>query len=86
MYELEGGSWAMGRQLAVLQMVIITFIFLSTFSMVITYIARTRGKMNFLIIENHNLLNKMHEGLVLVDEEDMNLTFATTPAATLLTQ
>ena len=42
--------------------------------------------MNFLIVENIHLLNRMHEGLVVVDEEDMDLKFATIPAVTLLAQ
>ena len=52
--------------------------------MIVTYIARIRGKMNFLIVENIHLLNGMHEGLIVVDEEDMDLKFATIPAVTLL--
>lgn len=86
MYNIEGGTWTMGRQLAVLQMVVISFIFLSTFSMVITYIARIQGKMNFVIIENIHLLNRMHEGLVVVEQEDLDLKFATIPAVSLLKQ
>jgi len=85
-YEIDGGNWAIGRQLAMLQLILIIFSFLSIFSMIITYIAQNRGKMNFLIIENINLLDKMHEGLVLVDEQDMDLKFATIPAVTILTQ
>ena len=41
--------------------------------MVVTYIAQIRGKMSQLLIENLNLLNKMHEGIILVSEKDQSL-------------
>ena len=52
--------------------------------MTISYIVRIRGKLGQLVIENLNLLNKMHEGLILIDETDMNLKFASMPAINLL--
>ena len=44
--------------------------------MVVTYIAQIRGKMSQLLIENLNLLNKMHEGIIVVSEKDQSLKFA----------
>jgi len=41
--------------------------------MVVTYIAQIRGKMSQLLNENLNLLNKMHEGIVVVSEKDRSL-------------
>lgn len=41
--------------------------------MVVTYIAQIRGKMSQLLIENLNLLNKMHEGIIVVSEKDQSL-------------
>ena len=41
--------------------------------MIITYIVRIRGKMAYLVIENLNLLNKMHEGLIVVEEDNLSL-------------
>jgi len=86
MYTLETGShWSMGRQLAILQILVVAFSFLSSFGMLITYVVRLRGQMAYLVIENLNLFNKMHEGLIVVDEEDItDLKFATTPAVKLL--
>ena len=54
--------------------------------MIITYIVRIRGKMAYLVIENLNLLNKMHEGLVMVseNESEKKLEFASIPAVRLL--
>lgn len=52
--------------------------------MVFVYIAQIRGKLNYLVVENLNLLNKMHEGLVVVSESDMSINFASQPAVRLL--
>ena len=52
--------------------------------MLITYIVRIRGKMGQLVIENINLLNRMGEGLVVVEDSNMSLKFASAPAARLL--
>ena len=41
--------------------------------MVVTYIAQIRGKMSQLLIENLSLLNKMHEGIIVVSEKDQSL-------------
>lgn len=44
--------------------------------MAVTYIAQIRGKMSQILNENLNLLNKMHEGIVVVSEKDRILQFA----------
>ena len=49
------------------------FLILSIVGMVVTYIAQIRGKMSRLLIENLNLLNKMHEGIIVVSEKDQSL-------------
>ena len=54
--------------------------------MTITYIVRIRAKMSYLLVQNLNLLNKMHEGLIVVEESDMDLKFANTPAINLINQ
>ena len=54
--------------------------------MTISYIVRIRGKMGYLMIQNLKLLNKMHEGLIVVEESDMDLKFANTPAINLINQ
>ena len=60
------------------------FTILTVLSMLITYIAQIRSKMSQLMAENLNLLNRMHEGLVIVSENDLKLTFASKPAIELL--
>ena len=53
-------------------------------SMTITYIAQIRSQINKLVIENSNLFNKMHEGLVVVSEKDKSIKYASKPAIRLL--
>ena len=72
MYEYEGGKWSPSRMITVLQVNVIAFIFTSGFGQMIVYIVRIRGKMGYLIIENLNLLNKMNEGLIVVDDSDFD--------------
>ena len=55
---------------------IFLFLICSIIGMVVTYIAQIRGKMSQLLIENLNLLNKMHEGIIVVSEKDQSLKFA----------
>ena len=78
-YDLES-QWTIGRQVAVIYILFTAFVFLTTVSMLITYIARIRGKLNYQAIENVNLLNKMHEGLIVLSESDLSLKFANLPA------
>ena len=54
--------------------------------MLVTYIARIRGKLNNLIAENFNLFDKMHEGLIIISQKDYSLKFASRPATALLKQ
>ena len=63
-------------------LIIITVLCL--FSMAVTYIAIIRGKNNQLIEENLKLLDKMHEGLIVVTEKDLAIKFANKPARRLL--
>lgn len=54
--------------------------------MLLAYIARIRGKLSYLVIENMNLLNKMSEGLIVLSESDLSLRFASLPAVRLMKQ
>ena len=54
--------------------------------MLLAYIARIRGKLSYLVIENMNLLNKMSEGLIVLSESDLSLQFASLPAVRLMKQ
>ena len=56
------------------------------FSFQVSYIKLIRDKMNLLMIENLNLLNKMNEGLIVVSEQDKSLKVITKPALSLLKQ
>ena len=62
------------------------FALISILSMILTYIAHLRGKIIKLMVENLNLLNKMHEGLIVVSEKDKVIKFASKPAISLLKQ
>lgn len=88
MYNYEGGMWSIGRLLSILQIVLVAFIFLTGVAQIITYIVRIHGKMAYLILENLNLLNKMHEGLIVVEEDsnDLEMKIASLPAIRLLKQ
>ena len=78
--------WSIGRLLSILQIVLVAFIFLIGVSQIITYIVRIHGKMAYLILENLNLRKKMHEGLIVVEEDntDLELKIASLPAIRLL--
>ena len=86
MYDYEGGNWSFGRFSTNLQIIVICFVFVTTLSMLITYIVRIRAKMSYLMVQNLNLLNKMHEGLIVLEESNMNLQFASSPAVNLIKQ
>ena len=60
------------------------FVVLTILSMLVTYNAMIRGKMSKLIVENLNLLDKMHEGLVVLSESDKSIQFASRPAIDLM--
>ena len=64
--------------------VVSLLIFITLIGMLVTYIAHIKGKMNQLMVENLNLLDRMHEGLIVVSEKDRNLKFASDPAIRLL--
>ena len=54
--------------------------------MFIMHLVQTNGRLSRLMLENKNLLDKMHEGLVVVSEEERNLQFASKPAIKMLLQ
>ena len=54
--------------------------------MFVSYLAQIKGKMSHLIAENLKLLDKMHEGLIVVSESDRTIQFASKPAIRLLKQ
>ena len=62
------------------------FAILTILSMIVTYIAMIRGRMSKLIVENLNLLDKMHEGLIVLSESDKSIQLASKPAVYLLKQ
>lgn len=60
------------------------FFILTVLSMLITYIASLKGRIMHLMAENLNLLDKMHEGLIVVSKDDLGLQFASAPAISLI--
>ena len=60
------------------------FVTSTLLSMMLTYIAQIRGGMVKLMAENLNLLDRMHEGLIVISEKDYSLQFASRPAVELL--
>lgn len=55
--------------------------FLTAISLIVTYIAQIRGKIGTLMFENLNLLDGMHEGLIVLSSDDnLTLQFANKPA------
>ena len=59
---------------------------MTTLSIVLSYIAQIRGRLAYIVRENINLLNKMHEGLIVLSESDSSLKFASRPAVQFLKQ
>ena len=60
------------------------FAFATILAMLITYVAMIRGKMSNLIKENLNLLDKMHEGLIVLSEDYKLIQLASKPAVDLM--
>lgn len=63
-----------------------TFIILTCINMVFTYVLQTRGRMYQLTVENLHLMDRMHEGLIVLTENDRRISFASMPAVRLLQQ
>ena len=59
---------------------------ITSMGVMLTYIVQIRARLATLVDENLNLLNRMHEGLVMLSRKDRKLFFASTPAITLLNQ
>ena len=65
--------WSFSMVFAKILNALFCFTILTIISMLVTYIAMLRSKMNQLMKENLNLLDKMHEGLVVLSQVDMSL-------------
>ena len=76
--------WSISMVVGKILNALFLFIILTILSMLVTYIAQIRSKVNRLIVENLNLLDRMHEGVIVLSEADMKLTFASKPAFQLL--
>lgn len=64
----------------------IVFMSITILSMILTHFVQIHGTMNKLIIENLSLLDKMHEGLIVLSEKERAIQFASNPAIFLLKQ
>lgn len=76
--------WTLGLVVGKVFLTIYCFAILTIFAMLFTYIAHIRGRMVRLIVENVNLLDKMHEGLIVLSQTDLSIRFASIPAIRLL--
>ena len=70
---LHNEEWSFSMIFGKLFNAFFCFAILTILSMLVTYIAMIRGKMNKLIVENLNLLDKMHEGLIVLSESDKSI-------------
>ena len=76
----------MGFVLYSLVPTLVVFVILNIFGIMLVYIAQIRGRLVQLLNENLKLLNKMHEGLMIISEKDLCLQFASKPAIAVLKQ
>ena len=76
----------MGFVLYSLVPTLVVFVILNIFGIMLVYIAQIRGRLVQLLNENLKLLNKMHEGLMVISEKDLCLQFASKPAIAVLKQ
>ena len=60
------------------------FCLLSTFNMSVMQIVHQRARLRHLMQENKNLLDKMHEGIIIVSETDRSFQFASKPASKMI--
>ena len=64
--------------------VVICFFMMNGLNICFMYIVQTRSKLSHLIKENLNLLDKMHEGLIVLSSGDMEFKLASRPAVRLI--
>ena len=62
----------------------LAILFMVIFAMLITYVTTIRSRLTRLIAENLKLLDKMHEGLILIQQDDFEVQFASEPAASII--
>ena len=60
------------------------FVMLNVLNIFLMYIVQIRSKLSQLIYENLNLLDKMHEGLIVLSRSDIELKLASRPAVRLM--
>ena len=59
-------------------------VFITVFSALTTYISRIESKLKRLMLQNLGLLDGMHEGIIVLADDDKNLEFANMPAIELI--
>ena len=60
------------------------FVIMNVLNIFLMYIVQIRSKLSQLIYENLNLLDKMHEGLIVLSRSDRELKLASRPAVRLI--
>ena len=66
--------------------ILICFLLMNVLNICLMYIVQIRSKLSQLIYENLNLLDKMHEGLIVLSRSDIELKLASRPAVRLINQ
>ena len=77
MYQQE---WAASMIIRKLLYTVITFLFLVCVGVLVVHITQIKTKLARLLRENLNLFDKMHEGLIVLDQKDKSVKFASVPA------
>jgi len=83
---LYHSEWTVKKVCEKLLDTLVIFIFNTMIVMLVSYIAKIRAKMTKFMYENLNLLDKMHEGVIVISEKERILQFASMPAIRLLKQ
>lgn len=60
------------------------FFMMNVLNIFLMYVVQIRSKLSQLIYENLNLLDKMHEGLIVLNPGEMELKLASRPAVRLI--
>ena len=68
------------------QNLILSWIFVTNIQLLVTYVVVIRRRMHDMIGENVKLFDRIHEGLIVISDDNEQLQFANQPAISLLTR
>ena len=81
---LSTEKWKTNKFILYSGALVLNFIALTCVSMISTNRRKRFTQIKDVIVDNLSLIDKMHEGLIVLSEPDLNLVFANIPAVTLL--